>query len=180
MGEILVVMSCRPAFSNNDVHASGVNGFTLDPSYGEFILSHPNIRIPKKGKIYSVNESNFDYWEQEVKNYVHYIKQIDEETDRPMNSRYIGSMVSDVHRNLLYGGIFLYPASSTAPNGKLRLTYEANPMSFIVEQAGGKASDGKQRILELKPEKLHQRVPLFMGSKEDVTMLEEFIAGKRP
>jgi fructose-1,6-bisphosphatase I len=159
---------------------NGVHGFTLDPSYGEFILSHPNIKIPSKGKIYSVNESNFDYWEQEVKNYIHYIKQIDEETNRPMNSRYIGSMVSDVHRNLLYGGIFLYPATTSNPNGKLRLTYEANPMAYIVEHAGGRASNGKERILDVKPEELHQRVPLFMGSKEDVIMLEEFIAGKRP
>ena len=158
---------------------NGVHGFTLDPSYGEFILSHPNIRIPKKGKIYSVNESNFDYWSQEVKNYIHYVKQIDEATDRPLNSRYIGSMVADVHRNLLYGGIFLYPASKTAPNGKLRLLYEANPMSFIVEQAGGRATNGKQRIMDLKPEKIHQRVPLFLGSTVDVKMLEDFIAGKR-
>ncbi len=158
---------------------NGVHGFTLDPSYGEFILSHPNIRIPKKGKIYSVNESNFDYWKQEVKNYIHYVKQIDEATDRPMNSRYIGSMVADVHRNLLYGGIFLYPASKTAPNGKLRLAYEANPMAFIVEQAGGRATNGKQRILDLQPEAIHQRVPLFLGSEKDVLLLEEFMAGKR-
>ena len=159
---------------------NGVHGFTLDPSYGEFILSHPNIRIPKKGKTYSVNESNFDYWDQEVKNYVHYVKQIDKSTNRPMNSRYIGSMVADVHRNLLYGGIFLYPASTTAPNGKLRLGYEANPMAFIVEQAGGKASNGKQRIMEIQPHELHQRVPLFLGSREDVELLEEFLSGKRP
>ncbi len=158
---------------------NGVHGFTLDPSYGEFILSHPNIRIPKKGKIYSVNESNFDYWKQEVKNYIHYVKQIDEATDRPLNSRYIGSMVADVHRNLLYGGIFLYPASKTAPNGKLRLGYEANPMSFIVEQAGGRATNGTQRILEIQPKTIHQRVPLFLGSEEDVRLLEEFISGKR-
>ncbi len=158
---------------------NGVHGFTLDPSYGEFILSHPNIQIPKKGKIYSVNESNFDYWKQEVKNYIHYVKQIDEATDRPMNSRYIGSMVADVHRNLLYGGIFLYPASKTAPNGKLRLGYEANPMAFIVEQAGGRATNGQQRILDVQPEAIHQRVPLFLGSEQDVLLLEEFLAGKR-
>ncbi|HHJ53535.1 MAG TPA: class 1 fructose-bisphosphatase [Caldithrix abyssi] len=158
---------------------NGVYGFTLDPSYGEFILSHPNIRIPKKGKIYSVNESNFDYWDENVKNYIRYIKKIDKATNRPMNSRYIGSMVSDIHRTLLYGGIFMYPASQTAPSGKLRLAYEANPMAFIVEQAGGRASDGKRRILDIIPEKLHQRVPLFIGSEEDVIMAEEFIAGKR-
>lgn len=158
---------------------NGVHGFTLDPSYGEFILSHPNIKIPKKGKTYSVNESNFDYWDQEIKNYIHYVKQIDPPTNRPMNSRYIGSMVADVHRNLLYGGIFLYPASKTAPNGKLRLGYEANPMSFIVEQAGGKATNGKQRIMDIKPTGIHQRVPLFLGSREDVELLEEFIAGRK-
>ena len=158
---------------------NGVHGFTLDPSYGEFVLSHPNIITPKKAKIYSVNESNFDYWDQGVKNYIHYIKQIDKETNRPLNSRYIGSMVSDVHRNLLYGGIFLYPASALSPKGKLRLTYEANPMAFIIEQAGGRASNGKKRIMELKPESLHQRVPLFMGSADDVKIVEDFIQGKR-
>lgn len=157
----------------------GVHGFTLDPSYGEFVLSHPNMKIPEKGKIYSVNESNFDYWDQGVKNYISYIKKIDPATNRPMNSRYIGSMVSDFHRNLLYGGIFLYPASSKAPNGKLRLGYEANPMAFIVEQAGGKAIDGKQRIMDIVPEKLHQRVPLFIGSKKDVELVQEFLKGKR-
>ncbi len=159
---------------------SGVHGFTLDPSYGEFVLSHPNMKIPDRAKIYSVNESNFDYWDQAIKNYVHYIKQIDPATKRPLNSRYIGSMVSDFHRNLLYGGIFLYPASSTAPNGKLRLGYEANPMAFICEQAGGLATNGTKRILEIKPEKLHQRTPLFIGSRYDVEMVEKFIRGEMP
>ena len=158
---------------------NGVHGFTLDPSYGEFVLSHPNIKTPNKGRIYSVNESNFDYWDTGLKNYIHYVKQIDETTGRPLNSRYIGSMVSDIHRNLLYGGVYLYPSSSIAPQGKLRLTYECNPISFIVEQAGGKASDGKNRILGLKPQELHQRVPFIAGSQEDVTMIEEFIQGKR-
>ncbi len=159
---------------------NGVHGFTLDPSYGEFVLSHPDIKIPKKGKIYSVNESNFDYWDQSIKNYVHYIKQIDPDSGRPMNSRYIGSMVSDFHRNLLYGGIFLYPASKRAPRGKLRLAYEANPMAFIIEQAGGRASDGHNRIMDIVPTELHQRTPLFIGSEEDVNMVEEFIRGERP
>jgi fructose-1,6-bisphosphatase I len=158
---------------------NGVHGFTLDPSYGEFVLSHPNIKTPNKGRIYSVNESNFDYWDTGLKNYIHYVKQIDETTGRPLNSRYIGSMVSDIHRNLLYGGVYLYPSSTIAPQGKLRLTYECNPISFIVEQAGGKASDGKNRILGLKPQELHQRVPFIAGSQEDVTMIEEFIQGKR-
>lgn len=159
---------------------SGVHGFTLDPSYGEFVLSHPDMKIPERAKIYSVNESNFDYWDQTVKNYVHYVKQIDPATKRPLNSRYIGSMVSDFHRNLLYGGIFLYPASKTAPDGKLRLGYEANPMAFICEQAGGMASDGTRRILEIPPKELHQRTPLYIGSKYDVQLLEKFIRGEMP
>ncbi len=158
---------------------NGVYGFTLDPSYGEFLLSHPRMRIPKKGNIYSVNESHFDFWEQGIKNYIVYVKQNDPATSRPMNSRYIGSMVSDVHRNLLYGGVYLYPASTRSPEGKLRLGYEANPMAFIVEQAGGKASNGQQRILDVTPHELHQRTPLFIGSEEDVTMIEEFISGQR-
>ena len=157
---------------------NGVHGFTLDPSYGEFLLSHPNIKTPEKAKIYSVNESNFDYWPQEIKNYVRYVKQIDKESGRPLNSRYIGSLVADFHRNLLYGGIFLYPASTLAPDGKLRLNYEANPMAFLIEQAGGKASDGYQRILDITPKALHQRVPLFIGSKSDVMLLERFISGE--
>jgi fructose-1,6-bisphosphatase I len=155
---------------------NGVHGFTLDPSYGEFILSHPDIHIPHKGSIYSVNESNWDFWDDGVKAYVHYIKQIDAATNRPLNSRYIGSLVADFHRNLLYGGIFLYPASAKTPQGKLRLVYEGNPMAFICEQAGGKATDGCNRIVELKPESLHQRTPLFLGSVDDVEMLEKFIA----
>ena len=158
---------------------NGVHGFTLDPSYGEFVLSHPNIRTPRKAHIYSVNESNFDYWDDVIKNYIRYVKATDDATNRPLNSRYIGSMVSDIHRNLLYGGIYLYPASSRAENGKLRLMYEANPMAFIVEQAGGKASNGIIDILDIVPEEIHQRVPLFIGCVEDVKMIEEFIKAKR-
>lgn len=157
---------------------NGVHGFTLDPSFGEFVLSHPDIKIPAKANIYSVNESNFDYWDEEIKNYIRYVKATDEETNRPLNSRYIGSMVSDIHRNLLYGGIFLYPASTKSPNGKLRLIYEANPMAFIVEQAGGRASNGHQDIMKIIPQELHQRVPLFIGSKYDVDMIEEYISAK--
>lgn len=156
---------------------NGVHGFTLDPSFGEFVLSHPNIKIPKKAKIYSVNESNFDYWDENVKNYIRYVKATDKSTGRPLNSRYIGSMVSDVHRNLLNGGIYLYPASSKAPNGKLRLTYEANPMAFIIEQAGGRASNGYEDIMKIKPKSLHQREPLFIGCSEDVKMIEAYING---
>jgi len=158
---------------------NGVHGFTLDPSFGEFVLSHPNIRIPEKANIYSVNESNFDYWDETVKNYIRYVKATDDKTNRPLNSRYIGSMVSDVHRNLLYGGVYLYPASSKAPNGKLRLTYEANPMAFLVEQAGGRASNGQSDIMQMVPKSLHQRVPLFIGCSYDVQMIEDYIRGER-
>ncbi|MFC2088965.1 class 1 fructose-bisphosphatase [Calditrichota bacterium] len=157
---------------------NGVHGFTLDPSYGEFVLSHPNITIPTKGKIYSINESNFDYWDENIKRYVRYVKSTDKEKNLPLNSRYIGSLVSDFHRNLLYGGVFLYPASTKAPEGKLRLTYEANPLAFIIEQAGGRASDGKQDIMKIKPKELHQRVPLFIGSGYDVNLIEDFIQEK--
>jgi fructose-1,6-bisphosphatase I len=154
---------------------NGVHGFTLDPSFGEFILSHPNIRTPKKGKIYSINEGNYLYWHPGLKKYIKWLQEEDKATGRPYSSRYIGSMVADIHRNLLYGGIFMYPADIRNPNGKLRLMYECNPMAFIVEQAGGRASDGKRRILEIQPEKLHQRVPVFIGSEEDVLMVEKFL-----
>lgn len=154
----------------------GVHGFTLDPSFGEFLLSHENIRTPKKSKIYSINEGNYKYWHPGLKKYIKYLQEEDAETERPYSSRYIGSMVADIHRNLLYGGIFMYPADSRNPHGKLRLMYECNPMAFIVEQAGGRASDGKQRILDVKPTALHQRSPIFIGSEEDVKLVEEFMA----
>lgn len=155
---------------------NGVHGFTLDPAFGEFLLSHENIRIPKKSKIYSINEGNYLYWHQGLKKYIKYLQEEDKETGRPYSSRYIGSMVADIHRNLLYGGIFMYPADSRNPHGKLRLMYECNPMALIVEAAGGRATDGKQRILEIKPTGLHQRVPIFIGSEEDVKTVESFIA----
>lgn len=154
----------------------GVFGFTLDPAVGEFLLSHDNIRIPDESKIYSINEGNYKYWHQGVKNYIKYLQEEDPLTGRPYSSRYIGSMVADIHRNLLYGGIFMYPADSRSPMGKLRLMYECNPMSFIVENAGGRASNGCQRILDIVPEGLHQRTPVFLGSRQDVEMLEKFIA----
>jgi fructose-1,6-bisphosphatase I len=152
----------------------GVNGFTLDSSIGEFCLSHPDIKIPKDGKIFSLNEGNYQEFPEGVKQYVDYCKENDKETDRPYSARYIGSLIADFHRNLLKGGIFIYPPTAKAPNGKLRLMYECNPMSFIMEQAGGKASTGSQRILEVQPEKLHQRVPLFIGSENMVNKAEEF------
>ncbi len=161
---------------------SGVYGFTLDPSYGEFILSHENMKIPSKGKTYSINESYIDYWDENVVNYVKWAKKAVPEDGRPLNSRYIGSLVADFHRNLLYGGIFLYPGDNKAPSrkhGKLRLMYEANPLAYVVEQAGGRASNGKTPILEIQPENVHQRVPLVIGSEEDVKIAEEFFQGKR-
>ena len=155
---------------------NGTHGFTLDPAFGEYILSHKNIQTPKKSKIYSINEGNYLYWHPGLKKYIKYLQDEDEATDRPYSSRYIGSMVADIHRNLLYGGIFMYPADSRNPNGKLRLMYECNPMAFIIEQAGGRASNGKQRMLDIQPENLHQRVPIFIGSEEDVKMVEKFMA----
>jgi fructose-1,6-bisphosphatase I len=152
----------------------GVNGFTLDPSIGEFCLSHPNMRIPNKGRIYSINEGNYVHFPQGVKKYIKYCQEEDLETERPFMSRYIGSMAADIHRNLLKGGIFLYPATSANPDGKLRLLYECNPMAFIIEQAGGKASDGIKRILEIQPTELHERSPIFIGSPEMVEMVEDF------
>jgi len=155
---------------------NGTHGFTLDPAFGEFILSHKNIQTPKKSKIYSINEGNYLYWHPGLKKYIKYLQDEDEATDRPYSSRYIGSMVADIHRNLLYGGIFMYPADSRNPNGKLRLMYECNPMAFIIEQAGGRASNGKQRMLDIQPQRLHQRVPIYIGSEEDVKMVEKFMA----
>jgi fructose-1,6-bisphosphatase I len=154
----------------------GVYGFTLDPAFGEFILSHSKVMTPKKSKIYSINEGNYLYWHLGLKNFIKYLQDEDKETDRPYSSRYIGSMVADIHRNLLYGGLFMYPSDSRNPHGKLRLQYECNPMAFIIEQAGGRASDGFNRILELQPETIHQRTPIFIGSEDDVKMVEKFIA----
>ncbi len=155
---------------------SGVHAFTLDPTAGEFLLSNENIKIPKKSKIYSVNEGNFNKWSNGMKKFVAYLKESDSDGGRPYSSRYVGSLVADFHRNLLYGGIFLYPADSKNTSGKLRLMYEANPLSMIVEQAGGRSSNGKERILEIEPQALHQRTPLFIGSEQDVLMLERFLA----
>ena len=156
----------------------GVHGFTLDPSIGEFLLSHENIKIPRRGKIYSINEGNYQWWDMGVKKYIKYLQEEEKETNRPYSGRYIGSMIADVHRTLLYGGIFLYPADSRHPNGKLRLMYEGNPIAFIIEQAGGRAIDGMRRILDVMPKTLHQKTPVFVGSAEDVTMCEKFLRGQ--
>jgi len=152
----------------------GVNGFTLNPAIGTFYLSHPNMQFPKEGAIYSVNEGNYVHFPQGVKDYIKYCQL--EEENRPYTSRYIGSLVADIHRNMIKGGIYLYPTSAKAPKGKLRLLYECNPMAFITEQAGGKASDGFGRIMEIVPTELHQRVPFFCGSSNMVTKAEEFMA----
>ena len=157
----------------------GVHGFTLDPTVGEFLLSNENIRIPKKGKIYSFNEGNFGAWDTGLQRYIEYLKEQDKATDRPYSLRYIGTMVGDSHRTLLYGGIFAYPGDKKNPDGKLRLCYECNPVAFLIEQAGGRATNGKQRILDLQPSSLHQHTPVFLGSEEDVQMCEEFLRGER-
>ena len=151
----------------------GVNGFTLNPAIGTFYLSHPNMMFKKDGNIYSINEGNYTHFPQGVKDYIKYCQT--EEEDRPYTSRYIGSLVSDIHRNMIKGGIYIYPTSSKAPKGKLRLLYECNPMAFIAEQAGGKASDGVNRIMEIEPTELHQRVPFFCGSYNMVEKAEEFM-----
>ncbi len=152
----------------------GVNGFTLNPAIGTFYLSNPNMRYPESGKIYSVNEGNYIHFPQGVKDYIKYCQE--EEDNRPYTSRYIGSLVADFHRNMIKGGIYLYPESSLWPTGKLRLLYECNPMAFLAEQAGGKASDGYHRIMEIPPTELHQRVPFFCGSRLMVEKAEKFMA----
>ncbi|CAJ1953101.1 unnamed protein product [Sphenostylis stenocarpa] len=156
---------------------AGVHGFTLDPSLGEFILTHPDIQIPKKGKIYSVNEGNAKNWDGPTTAYVQKCK-FPEDGSSPKSLRYIGSMVADVHRTLLYGGIFLYPADKKSPNGKLRVLYEVFPMSFLMEQAGGQAFTGKERALDLVPTKLHERSPVFLGSYDDIEEIKALYAAE--
>jgi|TARA_B110000977_G_scaffold142202_1_gene180412 fructose-1,6-bisphosphatase I len=151
----------------------GVNGFTLNPAIGTFYLSHPQMRFPEQGSIYSVNEGNYIHFPQGIKNYIKYCQM--EEDNRPYTSRYIGSLVSDFHRNLIKGGIYLYPPSTKNPQGKLRLLYECNPMAFIAEQAAGKASDGTSRIMDIFPTELHQRVPFVCGSMSMVDKVESFM-----
>jgi fructose-1,6-bisphosphatase I len=153
----------------------GVHGFTLDPSIGEFLLSHPNIRLPEPGKYYSANQGYQSRWSEGIQRYTRWLRG-EEGADRSLSLRYIGSMIADIHRNLLAGGVFYYPSDKKAPNGKLRVLYEAIPMSFIIEQAGGYASTGRRPIREIQPTELHQRTPLFVGNKELVEKAEEFIA----
>lgn len=157
----------------------GVHGFTLDPDIGEYRLSHENIRIPSKGQIYAVNEGNYHKWTSGTRQYVDSLKTSDNATGRPFTGRYSGCLAADVHRILLGGGIYLYPGETEQPEGKLRLLYEANPLAMVVEQAGGKAGTGTRRLLDMAPTALHQRVPLLIGSADDVSQAESFIQGQR-
>ena len=154
---------------------NGVNGFTFDPGIGSFFLSHPDVKFPSSGKTYSVNEGNYVHFPLGIKKYIKWVQELNEEENRPFTSRYTGSLVADFHRNMLLGGIYLYPQGTTAPKGKLRLLYECNPLAFLTEQAGGKASDGFRRIMDLEPEELHERVPFICGNKEMVEKAEEFL-----
>lgn len=156
----------------------GAHGFTLDPSIGEFLLSHPNIRIPETGKYLSVNDSYERDWSEPVRALMRRYRGMDHERD-PMNVRYVGSLVADFHRNLLGGGLFAYPANRTSPSGKLRLLYECNPLAFICEQAGGAATDGKRRLMEIVPTELHQRAPLYIGSRHDVEIASKMLEADR-
>ena len=158
----------------------GVHAFTLDPSVGEFLLSSEDVRMPEKGNIFSINNGNYNFWDEGTRNYINYLRERDPITERPYTSRYIGSLVSDFHRNLLYGGIFLYPLDSKSQGksrGKLRLLYEAQPIAMIAEAAGGLATDGTTDILDIVPDRLHQRVPFIVGSKKDVEQYKTFIDG---
>jgi fructose-1,6-bisphosphatase I len=180
IGAVYVVYgsSTMMVYSTGD----GVHGFTLDPSVGEFLLSHENIKIPHQGNIYSVNEGNYNYWDQGTRKFIDYLKSKENHAGKPYSMRYIGSMVADLHRTLLYGGIYLYPMdykNPEKPSGKLRLLYEAAPLAYIFEQAGGRASDGYRNIAEIQPIELHERTPLIIGSKFEVDLAEQFIQGKR-
>ena len=157
----------------------GVHGFTYDPTIGEFLLSHENIVTPKSCKYYSINEGSYSQFNEGTKKYLDYIKEEDPATNRPYSTRYIGSLVADFHRNLLTGGVFVYPPTTKHATGKLRLMYEANPLAFICEQAGGRATNGRDRILDIQPLSLHQRTPLYIGSVDDVIVAEEFEQGLR-
>ncbi|WP_185883030.1 class 1 fructose-bisphosphatase [Blattabacterium cuenoti] len=154
---------------------SGVHGFTLDPSFGTFYLSHPNLRFPKNGKMYSINEGNYAKFSKGIKKFLRFCQNIDKKKIQPYTARYIGSLVGDFHRNMIQGGIYIYPKTAFSPKGKLRLLYECNPIAFLTEQAGGRAIDGKNRILDIQPKELHQRTPFICGPTEIVSKLEEFI-----
>jgi fructose-1,6-bisphosphatase I len=157
----------------------GVHGFTLDPGVGEFFLSHPNIQCPDRGSTYSVNEGNFTRWDPQMRQWATFIKSEDKAQGLPYGHRYVGSLVADAHRTLLKGGIFAYPADRKSPGGKLRLLYEANPMAYLFEQAGGAASNGVDPILDIQPKTIHDRTPLVLGSKHEVRVFREFMVGKQ-
>ena len=157
----------------------GVTTFTLDPGIGEFILAVDSYTLPEHGSVYSINEGSYNSWDEGLKSYVKYCQREDSDTNRPYKARYIGSMVADIHRTLVKGGIFIYPASKTYPNGKLRLMYECNPLSFIIEQAGGMAIDGNRRIMEIKPKSIHQRTPIYIGSRKNVEKVKSFLKQKK-
>ncbi len=170
-GYVIYGSSCMLVYTTGH----GVDGFTLDPSIGEFCLSHPKMQTPKKGNVYSINEGNYLHFPDGVKKYIKYCQEEDKNTSRPYSSRYIGSGVADIHRNLITGGIYVYPTTTKSPQGKLRLLYECNPLAFIIEQAGGKASTGSGRIMEVPITELHQRTPLFLGSSDMVDMAMDFM-----
>ncbi len=170
-GYVVYGSSCMLVYTTG----KGVNGFTLDPSIGEFCLSHPHIKIPEQGSIYSINEGNYVQFPEGVKKFIKYCQEEDKSSKRPYSSRYIGSFVADFHRNLIKGGVFIYPTTSKSPKGKLRILYECNPLSFIIEQAGGTASNGFERILNIDVKDLHQTTPLFIGSKLMVAKALEFM-----
>jgi len=153
----------------------GVNGFTLDPSIGEFCLSHPNMKMPETGRLYAMNEGNIDICEGGIRDYLKFCQSHENDKGAPYSGRYIGSLVADFHRNLIKGGIYIYPDTTSSPEGKLRLLYECNPLAFIAEQAGGLATTGRERILEIEPKRLHQRVPFFVGSKSMVEKAMSFL-----
>lgn len=171
-GYILYGPSTMLVLSTGD----GVHGFTLDPGVGEFLLSHPYMKMPDQGYIYSVNDGYHRFWDEAAREAVDWFRKVDTMDGKPYSARYVGALVADFHRTLLRGGIYMYPPERRKPEGKLRLMCEANPLAFLAEQAGGKASDGKMRILEKKPEKLHQRTPLFIGSRKDVEAVEKIYA----
>ena len=168
--------------STNFVYTTGhgAHAFTLDPTIGEFLLTRENIKMPSRGAYYSINEGNYYKWDDNLRQYIDYLKTPSKDKTRPYGLRYIGSAVADIHRTLLKGGIFIYPKDTSSKNGKLRIVYEANPLSMLIEQAGGRASDGHSRILDKKPKDIHERTPLVLGSKEDVFECEDFLRGDHP